>query len=160
MQAFDASSVIYGWHNYPISQFPGVWGWIETEIATGNLKISSVALTEVKKRQSDCADWLADKGIAELPLNQQILLDSVRIKGILGIVGDSYRPKGVGENDLLIIATARAHGTDLISDEKKQLTIPENPANMKIPAVCALPAVAVKCINFVEFLKGSGVKFG
>lgn len=160
MQVFDASSVIYGWDNYPINQFPGVWEWIATEINSGNLKISSVALEEVRKRQPDCADWLKSNNILELSLNQAILLDSVRIKTLLGIVGDSYNARGVGENDLLIIAVARAFGAQLISDEKKQLTIPMNLANMKIPAVCALPGVGVSCINFVEFIKNSGVTFG
>jgi len=160
MQAFDASSIIYGWDNYPLEQFPRVWEWIAGEIGNGNLKIPSVALEEVHRRQPECAKWLKDNGIPALSLNEAILLDSVRIKGLIGVIGDSYHAKGVGENDLLIIATARAYGAQLISDERRQLTMPDNPAKMKIPAVCSLPEVAVHCVSFIDFIKDSKVTFG
>lgn len=31
MLAFDASSIIHGWDNYPIEQFPGLWAWMGDE---------------------------------------------------------------------------------------------------------------------------------
>jgi hypothetical protein len=78
---------------------------------------------------------------------------------LLGIDGDSYHPKGVGENDILIIATARAHSAELVSDEGKQNHFPDIMAKRKIPAVCAMIEVSVTCINFIEYIKRSGVIF-
>jgi len=73
-------------------------------------------------------------------------------------VSDNYR-KGVGENDILIIATARAHGAELVSDEGTQTKLPDVMANMKIPAVCDMAAVSVPCISFVKYIKRSDVIF-
>lgn len=81
------------------------------------------------------------------------------IHDLMGIVGDAYHAKGVGENDILIIATARAHRAELVSNEGRQ-SLDILPAKRKIPAVCAMPEVAVPCINFMEFIKRSDVVFG
>ncbi|MHB8368329.1 MAG: PIN domain-containing protein [Leptospirales bacterium] len=82
-------------------------------------------------------------------VNTAIIQDVMRIKGLLGIVGDSYHPKGVGKNDILIIAAARAHGAELVSDEGKQNQLPDKMAKRKIPAVCDMDEVSVPCISFV-----------
>jgi hypothetical protein len=65
----------------------------------------------------------------------------------------------VGENDLLIISTAKVHRVELVSDEEKQLNLPQILSKRKIPAVCAMSEVAVSCINFLEFIKQSGEVF-
>ena len=87
-----------------------------------------------------------------------ILEEALRIQGLLGIQNDQYGG-GVGENDILIIATAKIEGVDLISDENKQPNLPENMKNYKIPAVCALPSVQVGSLNFLELIKNSGCIF-
>jgi hypothetical protein len=74
---------------------------------------------------------------------------------LLGIVDDAYHSSGVGENDLLIIATARVHKAELVSDEKRQTALPKEPTKRKIPAVCAMKEVNVLCMNFIEFIKRS-----
>ncbi len=91
----------------------------------------------------------------KLEINNTILQDAMRIKGLLGIVGDSYHSKGVGENDILIIAIARAHKAELVSDEERQTIQPKEPSKRKIPAVCAMNTVAVPCINFIDYIKRS-----
>ena len=88
-----------------------------------------------------------------------ILMAALRIKGLLGIQNDDYHVKGVDENDLLIIATAKVARVSLLSDEGRQLKPPDIPKKMKIPAVCALPEVNVICKNFLQYLKGSGAVF-
>jgi Domain of unknown function (DUF4411) len=70
-----------------------------------------------------------------------------------------YHPKGVGENDILIVATAHTYGAELVSDEKRQMQPLDIPAKQKIPAVCAMPDISVDCINFIEFIKRSDVIF-
>jgi hypothetical protein len=78
---------------------------------------------------------------------------------MLGIIDDKYHPKGVGENDILIIATARAHGADLVTDEERQSMLPKELSKYKIPAVCAIARVSVPCFGFIEYIKRSKAVF-
>ena len=133
MRVFDASSMIYAWDNYPIGQFPGLWEWLAIQIEAKELVIPSVAFEEVQNKEPDCGQWLKDNNLEQLPINNAILQDAKRIKGLLGIVGDSYHAKGVGENDILIIATARLHGAELVSDEERQNYLPKIPSKRKSP---------------------------
>jgi hypothetical protein len=159
MQVFDASSMIYAWDNYPIRQFPGLWDWMATQIEKRNLVMPSVAFDEVAEKTPDCGQWLKENSLERLQINNTILQDAMRIKELLGIAADKYHPKGVGENDIFIIATARLHGAELVSDEERQPTLPTEPSKKKIPAVCAMREVNVPCINFIEFIKRSDAVF-
>lgn len=158
MRVFDASSMIYAWDNYPFGQFPPLWVWMANQFEQGELAMPSVALDEVAHKAPECAEWLKDRDLNVLEISNAILQDAMRIKGLLGIVGDKYHPKGVDENDLLIIATAAALNVELVSDESKQ-KLPDLPAKRKIPAVCAMKEVDVACINFLEYIKKSGAVF-
>ena len=158
MQVFDASSMIYAWDNYPILQFPGLWQWMAIQIKEKKLVMPSVAYEEVANKAPDCGEWLKENGIKQLAITNAIVQDAMRIKKLIGIESDNYHSKGVGENDIFIIATAHIHGVDLISNEAKQ-KLPYILAKSKIPAVCAMDNVAVHCINFIEFIKSSGEIF-
>ncbi len=155
MQVFDASSVIYAWDNYPVHQFPGLWKWIAAQIEEKKLVMPSVAFEEVASKTPDCGEWLEKNDLKKLEISNSIVQDAKRIKGLLGIADDNYHPKGVGENDILIIATARAYKAELISDEERQRILPKEPSKRKIPAVCDMKEVAVPCINFIEYIKRS-----
>jgi hypothetical protein len=156
VQVFDASSMIYAWDNYPIGQFPGLWEWMAEQINEKELAIPRVAFEEVKHKTPECAEWLRENEINLLDSNSnEILQEAMRIKGLLGIVGDNYRAKGVDENDLFIIATAKLHGGEVVSDEARQAAPPKDPGKKKIPAVCSMSGVDVPCINFIEFLRRS-----
>lgn len=159
MRVFDASSVIYAWDNYPPQQFPPLWTWIEGQIRDGELGIPKVAFDEILAKSPECGAWLDEKSVTILEITGEILRDAQRIKQLLGIVDDGFHPKGVGENDLLIIAAARSIGADLVSDEERQPAVPREPSKRKIPAVCAMPEVAVTHMKFVEYLKQSGAVF-
>ena len=159
MRAIDTSSVVYAWDNYPIGQFPSVWEWLEDEIRAMRLHISEVALDEVRNVAPDCALWLGTAGVNVLPVTGVAATNANSIKHLLGISGEAYR-RGVGENDLFIIAIARQQGFELISDESVQPMLPAVKANYQIPAVCALPQVAVTCYSFLAYMKRSGQVFG
>lgn len=159
MQVFDASSMIYAWDNYPIRQIPGLWEWMATQIENEDLVIPSVAFEEVEHKLPECAEWLKEKEIKRLSITNAILHDANRIKGLIGVVGDNYHPKGVDENDLLIIAAASANGCELVSNEDRQPTLPTEPRKVKIPAVCNMPSVSVRCINFLDYIKQSDAIF-
>jgi len=157
MQVFDTSAIVYAWDNYPIDQFPPLWNWLAKEVGEGRVCMPEVALTEVESVSPDCATWLTDQGITCLPMKDEILLSALQFKNFLEI--GAHFGGGVGENDLLIIATAKHHGVQLISNEAFQPTLPKTKANYKMPAVCALPGVSVACHDFLEFLKKSKAVF-
>jgi len=160
MQVFDASSIIYAWDNYPIRQFPGLWEWMALQVTEKKIVMSSVAYDEVDNKTPECAAWLRDKKIELFEINNVIAQKALTIKHFLGIVDDNYHPKGIGENDLFIIATAHVNSVGLVSNENRQQKLPDILAKYKIPAVCAMDDVAVPCINFIEFIKRSQVIFG
>ena len=159
MQVFDASSMIYAWDNYPVRQFPGLWAWIASQIEAQILVMPSVAFDEVAHKTPDCGAWLRSLNIKRLEINNSILENAMRIKALLSIAGDAYHPKGVGENDILIIAASLVHGGELVSNEGRQ-QLPDIAKKRKIPAVCVMAEVAVPCINFIEYIKRADVVFG
>ncbi len=160
MHVFDASSIIHAWDNYPIENFPPLWEWMAGQVASGEFAIPQVALEEVVKKSPDCGEWLKDCGITVLPLTNAVLQQAVAIKHLLGIVEDEYHVKGVGENDIFIIASTKVAGTTLVSDEGRQFRLPDVMSKCKIPAVCDLDEVNIECISFIELIKGSGAIFG
>ena len=160
MLAFDASSMIYAWDNYPVEQFPPLWNWIAEQVRSGELSMCQLAFDEVANKTPECADWLKLQGIRRIQISNEIVQEAVLINQLLQIAGAKYHPKGVGENDVFIIATAKSEGTELVSDEARQKILPKTPSQMKIPAVCGLPQVAVTCLSFIELIKRSRQVFG
>ena len=160
MRAIDASSIIFGWENYPLTQFPKLWEWIALEIQNGELIISQVAYLETRNLILECADWLDEKGISKIPINNAILHKAIEIQQLLGIFDDDYHAKGVGENDILIIATSKMENCELINNESIQNNLPQNKKRFKIPAVCDINSIGVKHLDFVGYFKRSGNIFG
>lgn len=158
MQVFDASSIIDAWDNYPAQQFPGLWNWIGERITEATIMMPSIALDEVHTNAPDCWQWLRDAGLQVHEINNAILQEALRIKGILGIVADRYGG-GVGENDILIIATASVLGSELVTNEGWQPLPPKKMANCRMPAACTLQAVNVRWINFLNYIKRSEAVF-
>jgi predicted nucleic acid-binding protein len=159
MQVFDASSMLYAWDNYPVAQFPGLWAWMANRMAQGMIRMSVVAVEEVGHKAPECVSWLTEAGIEKLPVTEAILLESLRIKGLLDIEEDRYGG-GIDENDLLIIATAKLHELELVTDEAFQAKLPKLKHNYKIPAVCNFDTVGVEWVGFLGYLKRSGAVFG
>ena len=160
MRGFDASSMIYAWDNYPPKQFPPLWRWVAAQIESRELVMSQVAYEEVGQKIPECTKWLLDEGVHRVPVSSYILQESLRINSLLTIVGDKYYGNGVNENDILIIATAKVDGHELVSNEKRQPLLPDNLKRYKIPAVCALESVGVPCMSFIDLIRGSGEVFG
>jgi len=163
---FDASAIVYLWDNYPIQNphFDSIWKWFSNHVEQENFIISDVAINEVRqkilydailKTVPKSADFIAILNIItvfkKVPAD---LLTAQKIKNILEIEEDKYHSKGVGENDLLIIANAKRTCSILVTNEKRQddvITIKIR-AKYKIPAVCNLDTVGVENINLAELL--------
>jgi predicted nucleic acid-binding protein len=160
MRVLDASSIIHAWDEYPLQKFSKLWHWLAEEIATAELRIPSVAFDEVAIMSPECADWLTAAGISKVEMTEQILQVALAYKGLINVVDDNYHPKGVDENDLLIIASARVHNAELVTNEARQPgAAPQIAAKRKIPAICQMPEVDVVSMNFREYFMSSPVKF-
>lgn len=155
MPVIDASSVVHAWDNYPIENFPKFWAWLLREFTAGQLLISSVAYAEVGHVSPDCHDWLKKNSVGKVTVTSVMVRHAKLMKAALGISNDKYGPNGVDENDILIIAAAKARGTSLISNESKQPSLPADMKKYKIPAVCVLPSVNVTCVSIAEYIKQS-----
>ncbi|MCR4318035.1 MAG: DUF4411 family protein [Planctomycetes bacterium] len=133
---------------------------MSSEIGKKKLAIPKIAFDEeVAIISPDCSTWLNDNNIEKLPMTPDIIGESVGIKNILGIVNDNYHSKGVGEIDIFIIATAKIHKIELVSNENRQSKLPDILSKYKIPAVCKFAKINVSCIDFTEFIKATGRVF-
>lgn len=158
MQVFDASSMIHAWDNYPIEQFPALWNWMANRVAQGVIQMSEVAVEEVGHKVPECVKWLKDADLQKLPVTEAILLEAMRIKDLLEIEEDRYG-SGVDENDLIIIATAKIHDVELVTNEAVQAVLPAQKRKYKIPAVCKMDTVKVPSLDFLLYLKRSEAVF-
>ena len=158
MWAFDASSMIYAWDNYPNKQFPGLWNWLGGQINSGWIAVPLVAHEEIGHKTPECGKWMSEQGVTVLHPTTNILRMAASFKGTLEIEGDRYG-NGVGENDLIIIATAEAHSAGLVSNEKVQIALPKLKHNYKIPAVCNMNKPPITCVDFLEFMKRTNAIF-
>ena len=159
MKVLDTSSIIFAWDNYPPTQFPGLWDWMADLINEKMLAIPKVAIIEVGHKTPECEKWLKVHNITILDAGTVIILEAMRIKKLIGIKEDNYSSNGVDENDLFIIATAKIYNIELISNEERQIKLPLNSTKYKIPAVCSMDGVGVKCSSFIDFFKQSGKIF-
>lgn len=159
LRIVDASSLVHGWDSYPIEIFPPLWDWLAQQVASGELQFPDVAYVEINDVCPEAGQWLKDQTVKVVATTPAMLTVSMVIKQILGVVNDEYNPKGVDENDLLIISSASVNGVECVSDEAKQNDLPINMKKYKIPAVCKHEGVGVQCCNFLDYLKSSGVKF-
>lgn len=155
MRVLDASAIIHAWDNYPLAQFPGLWEWLGSEMHTHQLAIPVVALEEVGHKAPECAKWLKVAGVLRLQIDGTVVMAALAIKQALGIVNDQYHPKGVDENDIFIIAAAKVHGAELVTNEKRQFGAQVEARKYKIPAVCGIPVVDVPSLNFLEYIQKS-----
>ena len=149
MYSFDASSMIHAWDNYPPENehFDSLWSWFSSSVQNKEFVISKKAFEEVSHKIPECGEWLKNNDIEILNLTPTSLLIAKNIKESLGIVEEQYT-KGVGENDLFIIAIAKETESTLVSEEGRQSALPALKSNYKIPAVCSLEEVRVDCCNF------------
>ncbi len=154
MYSFDASSMIHAWDNYPPENefFKSLWEWFSEKIQSKEFVISKKAFDEVNHKIPDCGAWLKDNNIKTYDLTSKSLLIARDIKISLDIVEEKYT-KGVGENDLFIIAIAKESGTTLVTEEGRQSMLPALKSNYKIPAVCSMETVGVDCCSFLSLLK-------
>ncbi len=144
---------------WPIENLPTLWSWLDSEISGGRIVIPRVAFDEIGHISPECRHWLHGiRGVTPVEVDNSIAAYALLINGEIGVQNDQYGT-GVDANDVIIIATAKARGFMLVSNESRQPSLPSNMKNYKIPAVCNLQRVNVHCINFADLIKSSSRVF-
>lgn len=159
MRAFDTSSIVHAWDNYPIQKFPRLWAWLAQQLVASEIVFPSVVIEEVRFVSPDCLQWMNEVGFQQLPMTDATLMRALETREYLGI-NDPRGTGGVGENDIFIVCAASLNGCGLVSNEAVQAIPPVNRQKYKMPAVCSLPALRVDCINFLQYLNSSQGEFG
>jgi len=158
MQVIDASSIVLAWDIYPLDQFPNFWSWIASDLESAAIVMAEPNALEVKQVSPDCYQWLSS-GLTILPIDNAIVTQALKINQAIGVANGQYHPKGVDENDVLCIATAKVSGRTVISDEAVQASKPPDKKRYKIPAVCQLTDIDVECIRLNQLIRSSGITF-
>ena len=127
---------------------------MEKQINAGNFLIPEI----VKGEATDVHSWLSGKSLPTVAMSVKIHDAAQFIKDGLGIEDDDYSPKGVNENDVFIIATAKVYGCAIVTEEGEQQQLPSIGENYKMPAVCHKNNIQVG--NFLAILTKSGKVFG
>jgi len=153
MYAIDSSAIIHGWEQYPIYIFPKIWEFFAHKQTVKEFQYSEIVMNEVYHKSSELYQWLQNNNASKIELSNDIVQFANTLKRSLGIEEDSYHSKGVDENDLLIIATAKINNLALVTNESIQITLPDVMSKYKIPTVCKLNIVEVQTLNFLELLK-------
>ena len=154
MPTFDTSALIDAWEFYPPDQFPRLWKWMGERVESQDFTAPAAAMKELKGKHEECASWMMKNNVYRLQTDNTVLVEAARIKSRLGIVEDDYGT-GVNETDLLIIAAARIHKLELITQESWQHNAPGKMKNFQIPRVCVLDDVAVKYRNLIQLIRAS-----
>lgn len=151
----DASSILHLWKNYPINQFPKLWEWMGNQINQDRIMSIDVILDEVI--DDACLEWFnnPDHKIKHVDISEnEKIAEAQRIKQIIGIQGElRLTGKGIGDNDLELIATASLSSRTVITEESVQASEPIKPIKYKIPLVCK--KAGIKFIHFLELIKSS-----
>ena len=155
MYCFDTSSILHAWANYPEEQFPSVWRWMEKQIKAGEFLIPEIVRDEAQ--DEDVLDWFVGKRLPTVAIPDKILNVAQSIKGGLGIKNDDYSQRGVNNNDVIIIATAKVYGCAIVTEEGVQQQLPPKRKQYKMPAVCRANNIPVG--NFLARLTNSGKVF-
>lgn len=159
MRAFDTSSIVHAWDNYPIQKFPTLWAGLALQLIAGEIAFPSVVIDEIRFVSPDCLRWMNEVGYRQLPITDAILLLALEIREYLGI--DNPRGSGgVGENDIFIVCSAALNRCGIVSNEAIQAIPPANKQKFKMPAVCALQRLNVDCVNFLQYLNSLQGDFG
>lgn len=131
-----------------------IYAGIAIGIATGRVKTVRQVYGELKRFPKAYAAMLPLKSTFEIEATKQLSLEvSEMIEFITNTVGDLFEQLG-GKNpdpaDPWLIAVAKVHGFDLVTDER-----PFSPK--KIPQVCDLDGIKVRCISGPHFLVETGI---
>ena len=125
--------------NYPYSVFPGLYKQLEEKIPDSSVILSNI-FDQMRIDEALMA-WLKSTGIKATKLPRKAKFVNLAEELI-----DKYKPnkrytKGVDENDLKLVAYAKAEGLTVVTYESEQPNKPVILSKYQIPAVCEVEKV-------------------
>ncbi|MBF2761432.1 MAG: DUF4411 family protein [Ectothiorhodospiraceae bacterium AqS1] len=176
---FDTSTLIAIRQYYLRSSglFKHFWGWLLGLMRSERIIVPDAAFLELqgKKRsdrdnESESADQQVDKdGSADQQAEKDEFFGILVAEKITPRLPDAAISRqydlieellasvkhDLSEEDQEIMATAKALGATLVTEESPQKNLPKKGSRKpyKMPGACKLPGIDLKCLNLWEFLK-------
>ena len=161
----DADIFITSWrYSYPMKIFPSLWNQlaqhandiiliapIHGEIEPISSADKNLSHTE-KKTKYPLRTWLNANQFYETPVDDAVNRLSLGMEQKYQIRNSS---RGVGKNDILLIAYAKIMDKTVVTYEAIQTQKPGKKYNYKIPLVCK--DEGVNCINFIDMIDALGI---
>ena len=161
----DANIFLTSWyHSYPIKIFPSLWEQLAQHhhdiilITPIYDEIEPISPEDKKLSQTEqqikypLRTWLNTSPFYETPIEDEVNLFSIGMEKKYQI---KSQPRGVGKNDILLIAYAIQMYKTVVTFERIQNQRPDMKYNYQIPLVCK--DEEVNCINFIEMVKLLGI---
>ena len=134
----DTSSFLTAWKQSPPEIFPDFWKTLECFLSEKRFVLPEATYKEILRQDDDLSKIIKKHKKCVYPFDS--LIFEIQ-EEMVGKYNTQINAKGVNENDLAIIATAKHLDLNLVTEESWQLprTIKKQdvpPSNFKIPRVC------------------------
>ena len=151
----DANVFMTAWDDtHPIGIFQPLWREMANKRDRMILLKPIYDEIDPTRKKSELRMWLKDNNFVPIHIDEKKVLQQFLILGRKYEIRE--HPKGVGTNDLVLIAYAKTHGKTVVTLEAVQEKLPQKKWKYKIPAVCKQEQVP--CINFIEMLRRLKIK--
>ncbi len=152
----DANVFITPWNtDYPMDIFPSLWEALAQH--KENIVLIKPIYDEIDPlttgKRGKLRQWLLKNKFMPIPVDENIQDISIKFENEYQI---NEKSRGVGKNDLMLIAYAHKEEGTVVTFETKQAQAPDKKKNYKIPLVCKEKDTA--CITFVEMLRKLGIQ--
>ncbi|MBF2759549.1 MAG: DUF4411 family protein [Ectothiorhodospiraceae bacterium AqS1] len=150
----DTSSLIKLWEDYPPHNpaYADLWKRFWEKCRQGLIVIPWATWKELFYQKSDDlrAEIIKQQGKPE-PFEEEIEDEAKRLEKKYESQGKLAGSRTVGESDLQNIVFAKVRKMTLVSEEKR------TKEKYKIPRVCKLPEINVRCIKLAKMIEECGL---
>ena len=150
--SIDTSAILDGWRRYyPPDVFPQLWKEMRGLIHTGRLLAIEEVLHEIKKKDDEVAEWVAQHQRMVVAIDDQIQIAVARILSQFDRLVNTQRNRSLA--DPWVIALAQTRSLTVVTGERETGKL----SRPMIPDVCR--ALGIRCINLLQLFREEGWVF-
>lgn len=149
--SLDSDAIINAWRDYPITNFPTIWRWMESIGEKQIAGMSEVIFSELERGGDECFKWFKDRKGLFVHSTSEAVEEEVR--RLIHKHNNFGLVTGKNEGDPYVVALAIVENCVVVTNE----SMSNNPNGPKVPDVCLVEDIS--CIKFVEVIRRERVIF-